>query len=179
MPSAKFTILTAVVSLTLGVACSGGSDAASRETTDFSTVDTAAVRLALDSAEARIDSALIRGDMADVVAQFAEDYVSLEQPGELRRGRAAYRAMLDTMAQRGKWHAIDYRADGLDISGDLAVRYGRFSMTFAPTGKDTASEGGNYMHVWRRQDDGSWRVIRDISNYAPPRPVASAERVRE
>jgi ketosteroid isomerase-like protein len=117
--------------------------------------------------------------MAGVVDQFAEDYVSLEQPGELSRGRAAYRAMLDTMAQRGKWHAIEYRADGLDISGDLAVRYGRFSMTYALTGKDTASEGGNFLHVWRRQSDGSWRVTRDISNYAPRRPAPSAQRVRQ
>ena len=158
-----------IMLLVLAAACSTGERTPASEQPAVASTDTAAVRRAIDSAGAQIDSAILRPDMAGITKYLANDYISLEEPGRLVQGRDAYRADLDKMAAAGKWTAIEYRRDGLDISGDLAVEYGRFSMTYVPTGKTPSPAGGNYIHVWRRQPDGSWRTIRDISNFAPQR----------
>ena len=78
------------------------------------------------------------------------------------------------MAKRGRWTAVDYRANGLDLSGELAVRYGRLLVTYAPTGETPVTDSGNFMHVWRRQADGTWRLARDISNFVPQRASSAA-----
>lgn len=165
--------------LLIAIACTAKDRAPAGDTARTAAFDSAAVRRAIDSAEARMDSAVVRQDMAGLTEVLAEDYVSLEAPGQITLGRAAYRAGLDSMAKAGRWQALEYRADGFDVSGDLAVKYGRFSMTYVPTGKDVVSDSGNFIHVWRRQADGSWRLARDISNFVPRRrspPATGANR---
>ena len=55
----------------------------------------------------------------------------------------------------------------IDIEGrgDLAYVRGTYSMTFeAPNGLGPTKDSGKYIEIWRKQSDGSWKVIRDIFN---------------
>ena len=61
---------------------------------------------------------------------------------------------------------ITWHVDRADVahSGDLGYTSGAYEMTFNdPTGK-TVSDKGKYVTVWRKQKDGSWKVLLDIFN---------------
>lgn len=60
---------------------------------------------------------------------------------------------------------IDLHPGEILVSGDLAILHGRFARTDAPD--PAASDrpvAGHYMMALRRQQDGAWRIIRDIWN---------------
>jgi ketosteroid isomerase-like protein len=58
----------------------------------------------------------------------------------------------------------DYRLDVAEVfgDGDLAVERGTASMTLRPPGKAPWGSCINYVVVWRRQPDASWRAAREI-----------------
>jgi ketosteroid isomerase-like protein len=58
-------------------------------------------------------------------------------------------------------------------SGDLGYTIGAYEMTFNdPTGK-TVSDKGKYVTVWKKQKDGSWKVLLDVFNTDLPPTGAS------
>ena len=168
--SLGFLLLTTCV-----VACSPGSAARAGDTpAEAQSADTAAARSAIDSTAARMVAAVNGQDMAGMAEGLAEDYISLEDPSRAPvRGRTAYRALVDSMAAAGTFHDLAYEPEGLDIGSDFAVRYGRWRMKYLPKGGDTARFAGSYVHVWRRQSDGSWKLAREISNSVAPFPAPS------
>lgn len=55
-------------------------------------------------------------------------------------------------------------------SGDLAYSSGTYEMSFNdPSGKPVADRG-KYATVWRKQADGSWKVVLDVFNSDLPVP---------
>jgi ketosteroid isomerase-like protein len=53
-------------------------------------------------------------------------------------------------------------------SGDLAYSYGTFE--FRSLGKDgkPSVEHGKYTTIWKRQPDGTWKVVLDMGNSMAP-----------
>jgi ketosteroid isomerase-like protein len=51
----------------------------------------------------------------------------------------------------------EFRVLGADASGsgDLAWTWG----SWQPAGEDRLEPSGHYLRIWRRQSDGSWRVV--------------------
>ena len=108
-----------------------------------------------------------RAFAADVVADgasawagwFAEDGAMIQAGvGEIR-GQAAIRvavAYLDTPGTTLRWEPA--RAD-IATSGDLGWTTG--SWTFRSTPESPVSRG-RYVSIWRRQPDGSWKVVMDL-----------------
>ena len=57
--------------------------------------------------------------------------------------------------------------------GDLVYTVGTYSMTMsAPRGKKPVSDKGKYLTVFRKQADGTWKVVADMSS--SDLPAASA-----
>jgi len=52
----------------------------------------------------------------------------------------------------------------LSASGDLGYTWGTYE--FRSTGKDgkTVVDRGKYTSIWKRQEDGSWKVVLDMGN---------------
>ncbi|HEY0006542.1 MAG TPA: nuclear transport factor 2 family protein [Pyrinomonadaceae bacterium] len=51
-------------------------------------------------------------------------------------------------------------------SGDLGYAYGTYELK-AVDAKSTG-ESGNYMRIWKKQRDGTWRVVLEVLNPLPP-----------
>ena len=67
------------------------------------------------------------------------------------------------------WHPTKI---GVARSGELGYSTGVYEMSFKdPSGK-TVNDRGKYVTVWKKQSDGSWKVLNDIFNSdLPATPV--------
>ena len=133
------------------------------------TGDTAAMRQAVMDADRAFEEATLRRGAEGWVSFFAADGQQFHARGvssgvaEIRRRMAP--AFSDT-ARQLRWHPVTGVAAA---SGDLAYTVGRWeSRAQGADGQWQATGSGNYVTIWRRQADGSWKVAVDIGNQDPP-----------
>lgn len=117
--------------------------------------------LAADSA---FDAAVAEGGSAAWAEWFAEGGAMIQEGvGEIR-GRAAILEAVGHLDQPDvslRWTPL--RAD-IAASGDLGWTTG--SWVFRATGPDggPVETRGRYVSIWRRQEDGRWKVVMDLGN---------------
>jgi ketosteroid isomerase-like protein len=69
----------------------------------------------------------------------------------------------------------EYELTILAIEGrnDLAYVHGAYQMTVMPPGAaEAVGDKGKYVEIWRKQRDGSWKVVLDIFNSDLPAPAS-------
>jgi ketosteroid isomerase-like protein len=60
------------------------------------------------------------------------------------------------------------------IAGDWAYQRGTYTVAATPkAGGTTRNTQGSFLRIYRRQSDGSWRMIRDMFNSDRPPPAAN------
>jgi ketosteroid isomerase-like protein len=59
----------------------------------------------------------------------------------------------------------------IEIEGrqDMAYVYGVYQLTMTSEDEQTINDYGKYLEIWKRHDDGSWKVAWDIFNTNPER----------
>ena len=125
----------------------------------------------LRSADSALTAAISAKD-ADRTAAFYEDNAELLPVAEP--------AVAGRDAIRRKWSEFmgipgfsnQASPTRVDISTDGTLAYTRGTYETAMTGADgkPTVERGKYLTVWRRQADGSWRIVQDMSNTDTPPP---------
>ena len=63
------------------------------------------------------------------------------------------------------WTPVDVTASR---SGELAVSRGTYELTYNDAKGKPVTEKGKYLTVWRKQGDGSWKVVYDAFNADTP-----------
>ena len=129
----------------------------------------AADRSAIESASDRWVAAAQAGNWDEVASHYSEDAVIMPPNAETGEGRAAVR---DLLASFPPLQSIDFDQVHIDGSGDLAYVHGNYTMVFALPDGQTMEDRGKYIEIWERQDDGQWRITRDIFNSDMPAPGA-------
>lgn len=86
------------------------------------------------------------------------------------RGKSAITEQL-----RGIFKAVSFRevvgtVTDVMVSGDLGVETGTYSWTIVPASGPPAADVGKYVHVWKRQANGAWKVVRYVVNSDKPAP---------
>ena len=68
-------------------------------------------------------------------------------------------------ARPAKPGLLTWEPSGADVSssGDLGYTYGVAKLT-----KGGAPEESAYLHIWRREAGGSWKLVLDLTNPIPP-----------
>jgi ketosteroid isomerase-like protein len=99
---------------------------------------------------------------------FAEDGAMIRSAGTVT-GRAAIReemskAFADT-AFSLRWEPLQ---SDVGATGDLGYTNGRYEARFRDAKANAAMRTGRYLTVWKKQADGSWKVVRDIGVQDPP-----------
>jgi len=125
----------------------------------------AAAASAVRSADSTWEKTFVNRDTAGVVG-FVEATGSVMPPnGPIATGPDAVRALFT-----GFWAlpgiSLHWQATSAEASqsGELAYSSGTYDLTFnGPDGKPV-SDKGKFVTVWRKQSDGSWKVVRDIFN---------------
>ncbi|HPF25608.1 MAG TPA: nuclear transport factor 2 family protein [Steroidobacteraceae bacterium] len=107
-----------------------------------------------------LETAFNGGDVDACVALYTEDAEILAEDAPIVRGRRAIREYFVDQAAREI--QLDTETALSIASGDLAVEQGTYRIRNVKVGQDV--EYGEYLHVWRRGDDGLWHIFRTMIN---------------
>lgn len=135
-------------------------------------VDTEAESVAIRDAMAEWVEAENAKDLERMLSFFTDD-ASLLPPGvPIATGKEAIRGLLSqSIAIPGLTLSAQTTKVEVGGSGDLAYSLGLYEATVNdPQGKPITCDG-KFVVVWRKQPDGSWKVVADISNSRLPLPT--------
>ncbi|HVF89424.1 MAG TPA: nuclear transport factor 2 family protein [Blastocatellia bacterium] len=98
-------------------------------------------------------------------APYASDDIRMLRDGKLPViGKKAALALLSERQGELSWQPV---GGDLSRAGDLGYTYGKAE--FAPQGADAGkTEYFNYVHIWRREPGGSWKLVLDLATASPP-----------
>jgi uncharacterized protein (TIGR02246 family) len=135
--------------------------------------DPVAVRSAIEAANTRAAAAMIAGDLATATAHYADDAVVMMPNAPKATGKTAIVGMFTGMLAEISVKAATFTTDEVLIDGTTAIEIGAYNLTLQPKKGPEIKDTGKYMTVWKKQADGSWKVVRDISNsdLAAPTPA--------
>ncbi len=156
--------------LILGIVMCLGLTAGCQRPAGLPEADRAAIRQG-DQDFARLMNAK---DMKGVAAIYAEDAIVLSPNEAAVQGRAAIQAWIESFPPTTNFQVQIQEVEG---EGDLAYVRGTATFTITPSGAAPVEERAKYIEIWRKQKDGSWKIMRDIWN--SDRPLPAAEKVPE
>ena len=84
------------------------------------------------------------------------------------RGKAAITEQLAGLFKAVSFREVVGTVTDVMVSGDLGVETGTYSWTVVPASGSAAADAGKYVHVWRRQGNGAWKVVRYVVNSDRP-----------
>ena len=159
-------ICTVLVALSL-VACSpkAAENAADTATLQMSaTNDRATVQLAIDSAMARYKDGMLSGDTTKMSSIYTADAVVLMPNAPLARGHSGINQLNAGMLAALTVTAAEFKTTDLIVTGDYAIETGTYEMTMRPKTGAPIADVGKFVSIWQKQSDGSWKIVKDISN---------------
>lgn len=124
----------------------------------------AAVRTAIDAANAVTVAALNAGDVAKMLTNYTDDAVLMLPNAPAMRGHAGMDAGIKAMMETVTISDVKVTVEDVMLSGDIAVETGSNEMTLTPKGGKPMVDKGKYVVIWKRQADGSWKIVRDVNN---------------
>ena len=99
------------------------------------------------------------GDIAAIVATYADDGVDCGPSGDCFRGRQAIEQhMRDQLAPLGHAQSASVASWGSTRHGDFVYEWGRAQAEFAG-GKKLVDR---YLTVWQKQPGGGWKIFRNM-----------------
>jgi uncharacterized protein (TIGR02246 family) len=150
--------------LLVAVACQPASP---RATTTGPDVD--AIATAFEQAVAAVNA----GDVEGMMAFYADDEVMMSPSEPPVSGKAAIRSMMEGQLAQ---NTVQLAVDPVEtvVAGDLGVMRTHWAETATPRGEGEPAEyRGDWLIVWRKQADGTWRFWRDMYSMLPPAAPAA------
>jgi len=126
----------------------------------------------LKSLEAEFMKAAAQKGSAGYMSYYAGDAVELPNGGNAIQGKDHIAQGMGFLDQGNKLTWTPEFAD-MAASGDLGYTYGTYVFTSKDKDKDgnPVIEYGKYTTIWKKQKDGSWKVVLDMGNASPkPKP---------
>jgi ketosteroid isomerase-like protein len=108
-------------------------------------------------------------DLDKILAHYADTASVLMPDTAIMTGKDAIRAGLkDGIADPKFSLALATSKVEVSTAGDLAYSQGTYTYTGTdPKTKKLMTEKGKYVEVYRKQPDGSWKIVEDINNADP------------
>ena len=131
------------------------------------TVDVGAEKTAILAADQAWSDTV--GDLDAFVSFFAEDARFLPPDGPQANGRDEIRQSFSMLAALPGF-SLTWSANFSDVSssGDLGYSVGTFEMTIDGPDGNPATRTGTYTTVWKKQNDGQWKVVSDVPSFDSP-----------
>jgi ketosteroid isomerase-like protein len=132
--------------------------------TRFSSASTKATADTLRQLEGEFMKASAERGSQGYLSYYADDAVEVPNGAPLIQGKvniAKTMGFLDDKNNHLTWTPV-----GADISaaGDLGYTYGNYEFTSKDKGGKTVVDHGKYTSIWKKQGQGSWKVVLDMGN---------------
>ncbi len=101
------------------------------------------------------------------MSYYAADAVELPNGADILQGKDAIAKTMGFLDQKDNhltWTPV--YAD-MAASGDLGYTYGTYVFTSRDKNGNPIEEHGKYVSIWKKQKDGSWKVVLDMGNSSP------------
>lgn len=114
--------------------------------------------------------AVANQDVAAVLGFYDDNARLLPPNSQLLEGKSAIGAFFQSMLDAG---VKSLELESLDVleAGDVTIDVGRYRLSMEPAGAGLIEDVGKYVVVFRRQPDGSHRMIIDTFNSDLPAPA--------
>lgn len=124
--------------------------------------DLAAARRAIDAQNQAWVEATKAGDAAAIARIFADSGVELSlRAAKTWKGRAAIQELFTQIYRNPHATEAVVQTDQVILDGPTAIEYGHYRFTYPPKDGQPQVDSGHYVVVWRKQADGSWRILLD------------------
>jgi len=124
-------------------------------------------RAALLKAEADFEKARAEKGLEGWLSFFADDTADVAPGYPITSGKEAMRRRLEKQWNPNlKLTWTPAKAD-VAASGDLGYTFGTWELTGQSQDGSPIRETGKYSTVWKKQRDGSWKVVLDLGNSDP------------
>jgi uncharacterized protein (TIGR02246 family) len=122
----------------------------------------AEVRKAINKGNAQWIEAWDKADASLIASLFVSDGVLLSPNGKFLKGpEQIFQRQKTVMEKAGKGVKATVTTVDLWLDGDTAYETGKYSYKYQEKGKPV-NEEGRYVTIWKRQTDGSWKIIVDM-----------------
>ena len=132
--------------------------------------DSASTWHAIADLNAKFAAGFKRGEVATMAANYADDAVVMMDQGPALEGAAAIKQGFTEFLSEDSVPNVTLSTHDIMILPGTAIERGSFELTShhkGSSGADTAVKG-KYITVWQQQADGTWKIVRDISNSDRP-----------
>jgi ketosteroid isomerase-like protein len=95
---------------------------------------------------------------------YADDATELPDGANMIRGKAAIAktmGFLDDKNNHLSWAPV---YEDMSASGDLGYTFGTYEFRSKDKDGKPVIESGKYASIWKKQKDGSWKVVMDMGN---------------
>ena len=142
---------------------------AQQQPPDTRAADEATIR----EAEIAWSNAAAAKQLDATVAPYADDGSAFPPNGPIATGKEAITQMWTGIFQLPgvsvSWEPVKVE---VARSGDLGYAHGTYQLTMNDPAGNPVTDRGKYVTVWKKQADGSWKVMADIFNSDLPLPPA-------
>ena len=121
---------------------------------------------AFKNSDAAYAKAFNAGKTAQVAALYSRDALFLMPDAPAFKGRKGVQTQVQASLDGG-WRNIKFKTIRSGSGGDLAFNIGQVSYEQA-SASGTTKVKGKYLDVYRRQADGSWKIIATAANMDAP-----------
>ncbi len=101
------------------------------------------------------------------MSYYAEDAAELPNGADMFRGKESIAKTMDFLDDKN--NHLTWKPAYADVaaSGDLGYTYGTFEFRSKDKEGNPSVEYGKYVSIWKKQRDGSWKVVMDMGNSSP------------
>jgi len=133
----------------------------------------AADRAAIDKGHETFMAAMRASDCSGMLRVVADDAVFTPPNAPNAVGKEGIRSWCQGAFSQAKTSAVSVSERQVTVAGDWGIEHGKFDWTLVPVGGgNSMRDQGNFLAIWHRQPDGSWKATRDIWNSLLPLPTA-------
>ena len=132
-------------------------------------------KAAIRVADERLQQAVAQGDLERIVSFYADDAVMLPTAEPIVAGKQAIRAeWKHVLGIPGMENVSTLKHVDVSSSGDMGYSRGTYTSRMAGPKGEPLTEPGKWVSIWKRQNDGDWRIVVDIYNTDIMPPVHAA-----
>lgn len=133
--------------------------------------DTAGLKKAIDEYNSVSMMAMTTNNPDTLAMYYTEDAMEMPPNEAPITGRENIVAWMKKMGEMGvKITAAKFNTTGYDAGGNVGYETGDYEMTMETGQMGTMTDNGKYICIFKKQQDGSWKVQAEIWNSNNPLP---------